>query len=204
VPAQNQRISGRTSNAHCAHLCRYETLASYGALRDDPRMPNVSDRVINIGAVAFIAGLVSWYAGASDAIDRMLSAWTTLLVACGLGVVAAMGALIVQRSVRKRDVGNAVFLAVGIAFISFNCAALLNRYADTSSVRRESGTVLSFAMPNKGPRSIRIALTAQRISLIASKAPGCDIGNNATVELRTGALGTAWVQNVTCGATTTQ
>lgn len=163
---------------------------------------DISDRVVHAGGLAFIAGLVTWYAGASDAIDRALTVSRFFVVACALGFVAGLVALIARGSVRKRVVGDAVFLAAGIAFITFNSAALCNRYADTSTRRSEVGAVVSFATPTKGPRTIRIALAEQPIVLSASNASGCEIGDQANVDLRSGALGTRWIQEVHCDVTT--
>ncbi len=162
------------------------------------RRISTPDRITNVGAVAFIAGLVTWYAGASDAIDRTLSAANFFYAASALGVFAALIALVVQRSWKKGDLGNAIFLAAGIAFVTFNCVALLNRHADTSQRHSETGNVLSFATPSKGPRAIHIALATNHISLHAHSAPGCNIGNVAVVALRAGALGATWVENVRC------
>lgn len=162
------------------------------------QVQTVSDRVINTGAGAGILGLVSWYAGAADSIDRLLSVASLGVVACAVGVIAGLVALVMQRSARKRAIGDALFLAAAIAFVTFNTVALLNRYADSSEDRGDVGKVLSFGTPSKGPRTIRIALSDQHISLRASSAEGCDVGSSAAVELRAGALGSRWIQSVRC------
>lgn len=157
-----------------------------------------SDSVTNVAACAWLIGLVAWYAGASAAIDRTLEPLSLLAPVAIASVLAGLAALALPSQRGKGRFGNALFLAAGLAFFGFELAVLINRYADASSAREERSTVLSFKQPSKGPRTITVALGGARASFQASHAPGCDVGDTAIIELRSGAFSAEWMHSIRC------
>jgi hypothetical protein len=158
----------------------------------------LADRITNVAAAAWIAGLIAWYAGAYAAIDRTLDAVALFIPIAILAVIGGGIGLFMEPKRDKSAFGTAVFLAAGLAFFGFELAALLNRYADRSDAQRVRATVLSFQNPSKGPRTVSLELGGERFSFDATYAGGCGVGARAEVELRGGALGARWLHGIRC------
>jgi hypothetical protein len=157
-----------------------------------------SDSVTTVAGCAWLIGLVAWYAGASAAIDRTLDA-IPLFIPVAIGsVLAGLAALALPSQRGKGGLGNAIFLAGGLAFIGFELAVLGNCHADDSPAHEERGTVLSFKNPTKGPPTIAVRLNGEHVSFQASHADGCDVGDAAILELRSGMFGAPWMQAIRC------
>jgi hypothetical protein len=190
-----------SDRARSAFDARY---AKLGALRR-PLMPSRSsirrpleDKITNVAACAWIAGLIAWYAGGSAAIDRTLDGMTLFVPVAVLSLIGGVVALVMEPKLSTSAFGTAVFLALGLMLFGLDAAALLNRFADGSTGRQERATVLSFEQPSKGPRTVTLALGGEKISFDASHAEGCDVGAFASVELRDGALGAPWLHSIRC------
>lgn len=158
----------------------------------------LSDRITNVAACAWVAGLIAWYAGAYAAIDRTLDALALFVPVAILAVIGGVVGLVMEPKRDKSAFGTALFLAAGLAFASFDLAALINRYADRSDVQAIRATVLSFQNPTKGPRTVRLELGGERVSFDATYAQGCAVGDTAEVELRDGAFGARWLHHIRC------
>lgn len=158
----------------------------------------VGDRVANVAACAWIAGLIAWYAGGSSAIDRTLEPMALFIPVAIFSVLGGAAGLITEKKVDKASLGTALFLAAGLALLGFDLVALLNRHVDGSAATVERATVLAFKDPTKGPRTVSLELGGERVSVQATHAEGCGVGSSASVELREGALGAPWLQSISC------
>jgi hypothetical protein len=158
----------------------------------------LGDTLTNIAGCAWIAGLIAWYAGGAAAIDRTLDGLVLFIPIAVLSLIVGVAGLVMERKLDKGAIGTAVFLALGLAFLGFDLAALLNRYADGSTPRSERATVLSFATPSKGPRTVSLELDGERVSFDAEHAGACGVGDRALVELGDGAFGARWLRSMRC------
>lgn len=158
----------------------------------------LADRISNVAGSTWIAGLVTWYAGASTAIDCTLD-WMSLFIPVAVvSLIGGVAALCMERKLDKGAIGTAVVLAAGLALLGFDLAALVNRYADGSTAYAEHATVLSFQDPAKGPPTVSVGLDGKRLTFEATHAPGCSVGSRASMELRRGAFGARWLQRMRC------
>jgi len=158
----------------------------------------LADRVANVGSCAWIAGLIAWYSGAYAAIDRTLDGKELFIPVALLSVIGGAIGLFMEPKRDKGAFGTAVMLALGFALFGFGIAALINRYADRSQTLAVRATVLSFQKPSKGPLTVSLELSGERVSFDASYAQGCRVGQLAEVELRGGAFGARWLHSVRC------
>jgi len=158
----------------------------------------LADRITNVAGCAWIAGLIAWYAGAYAAIDRTLDAIALFVPVAIVGVIGGAIGLFMEPKRDTSAIGTAVFLAVGLAFFGLDLAALINRYADRSEAESTRATVLSFQDPTKGPRTVSLELSGERVSFDATYAEGCSVGDTADIELRGGAFGARWLHGIRC------
>lgn len=160
--------------------------------------PGILDTV---GLVAFVGGLVLWYAGGHQAMNALLDGAALRNLVLLLAALSAVIVALLQRGLPpKKLLGNAGFMAAGVAMSGSCVLAIANRALDTSSVHDEPAQIVSYKKPSKGPEDVTIAIDGRRASFYAERAPRppCAAGAPATVHLRDGALGMRWLASVTC------
>jgi hypothetical protein len=161
-------------------------------------------RLENWGATLCIIGLVLWYAGGWRAIFRLVSV-QPLLVTSLVFVVLALGiALALERRGLKVAAGAGALLAAGSVLCMWSAVAISNAVFDSSEVELVPSQILSFHKPSKGPWQVKVSWGAARVSLHAEDAPGCVNNQPALLHLKRGALGLAWVSEITCIGKDTQ
>jgi hypothetical protein len=149
-------------------------------------------------AGSFILGLVAWYGGGSDALDRLLVIKPLLFGAAGLAALAFALGLVLDSRPRKEAATTGAVLAVGLVLLGLPSAALTNRYADGSVEKMDTATVVRFRSQNKGPRLVVLAWRGREVEVQASRAVGCTEKDEARLEVRAGALGLPWVASMGC------
>ncbi len=157
-------------------------------------------RIEGWGAGSFVLGLVAWYAGGSDALDRLLVIKPLLLGAAGLAALAFVLGLVLDSRPRKKALTAGVTLAAGLVLLGLPSTALMNRYADGSVVQVDTATVVRFRSQHKGPRLVALAWRGREVEVQASRAVGCAERDEAKLEVRAGALGLPWVASMRCEA----
>lgn len=155
-------------------------------------------------ALGVLAGLVTWYAGGSSALDRILDTGPLIrAIAILMGSAAVLvGAYERLRGATlKEALTQAALTAAVCALLGSTLGALINRHADSTESRTEEALLTGFKTPTKGPRKASfefLARVPKQFSLHADSAEGCTEGARAELEVRQGFFGMPWVARVTC------
>lgn len=156
-------------------------------------------------ALAFVGGLVAWYAGGSSALDRVLDIGPIVYLTVGVAVftvVIDVGRGLLGRHPVREVINHALLLGVACALLGCTVAALINRHFDGGQGRTERATLTAFTKPTKGPRMASFARlsgsTPEHFRVQASVAEGCQEGSSAELDVRPGFLGMPWIAGIRC------
>lgn len=150
-------------------------------------------------AALFVAGMILWYAGGSNANDQLFDGSVLYLPLGGIALVGlVVGTGLTLAAGIKKAATSGLLLAVTSVLVGSTALPLLNRAFDRSPLSSRTATISNVKENQKGPDDLVLQLDQQKLSFWAERGPDCDAGDRAELGVRDGAFGWKWLESISC------